>query len=92
MARRSSVKKGPVPHEISERGLYLERAQLAQQNSNIHHGEDVVVGQETAEDGNTKDILVKVGNKCPSCHKRVRGPNHANGIHHRGLVRKHNRR
>lgn len=73
---------GPVPHEIlTDRGVMLERAHLAQHDSNIHYGQSVVVNQ----DGAGNDIAVKIGQKCPVCQKRVRGLNHIEGDHHKGI-------
>lgn len=85
MTERS--KKGPVSVSISERGLQLERANQAQQSSNLHNGTMVVIGQ--TENGG--DIGVAVGSKCPICKKRVRGLHHASGMHHRGVVPRNSR-
>ncbi len=82
-------KNGPVPHKIlNDRGLRLERANLSRQPSNINHGKSIVVGQ----DGGGNDILAKIGSECPKCRKRIRGLNHAEGDHHKGIVPSHKRR
>jgi len=78
-----SKKKGPVPHKISARGLILEAAHNMQQGSNVHAGTSAVIGQ----DADGKDIRVKIGSRCPKCQRRVRSPNHAEGMHHRGTVK-----
>lgn len=81
---QKTTKKGAkVPHKVlSDRGLHLEKSQQALENSNIFHGRSVIVGQ----NDNGEDVVVKIGQECPKCHKRVRGPNHAEGTHHRGTV------
>ena len=81
-------KRGPIPRKVfSDRGLHLEKSSIAQQNSNIHHGEKVLIGQ----DAQGQPMFVKVGEECPKCRKRVRGLNHVNGDHHRGIVSRRNR-
>ena len=81
---QKNTKKGKrVTHKVlSDRGLHLEKALRASENSNILHGRSVIVGQ----NDNGEDVIVKIGQKCPKCHKRVRGPNHAEGTHHKGIV------
>lgn len=75
------AKREPIPQKvISERGMQLEQAHQRQQGSNINAGMEVVI---------TEDIRVKVGQRCPICKKRVRGLNHVNGNHHKGLVARH---
>lgn len=67
-----------IEHKVlSDRGVFLERAHQRQQSSNINAGMEVVVGE---------DVRVKIGQRCPVCNKRVRGPNHVNGTHHKGTV------
>lgn len=84
MANFNRTKKGPVPHKVlSDRGVFLEQAHDRQQCSSIGFGQKVVVGQ----NDNGEDIVVTQGQKCPSCRMRVRGPDHVNGMHHRGTVR-----
>jgi len=74
-------KEDSAPHTIiSERGMFLEQAHQRQQNSNVNTGMDVVI---------TEDIRVKIGQRCPTCKRRVRGLNHVNGAHHRGMVFRH---
>ena len=85
MARSVNVrKKGvSVPHKIlSDRGVRLEHAYQTGENSNINHGQTVVI--ERKEDGN--HVIVKIGSKCPKCKMRVRGLNHVEGNHHRGIT------
>jgi len=87
--KQKNTKKGPVPHQVlSDRGVHLEQAHHRQQGSNVHHGEPIVIGQ----DDEGKDIVVKVGQRCPVCQKRIRGLNHLEGAHHAGNVPKHSRR
>lgn len=72
-----------TPHKVlSDRGLNLERANQAQQNSNINSGKVIVVGE---------DVRVEIGQQCPVCKKRVRGLNHAEGAHHKGTVNRRTR-
>lgn len=86
--RGKQEKRGPVPHQVfTDRGLRLENANQSQQNTNINHGQSVVVDQDNDGD----DILVKIGNRCPKCGKRVRGLNHASGDYHKGTFRRHTR-
>lgn len=83
MARQKD--KNPVQHTVlSDRGVHLGQAHERQQNSNIRHGQPVVIGQN--DDG--ADIVVKIGQKCPVCNKRVRGVNHTGGDHHRKTVKR----
>ena len=80
--KKENEKHGSVPHEIlSDRGVRLEQAHQAQQNSNTNYNQRVIIGQ---LDDSGKDIRVPIGTKCPKCKKRVRGLNHANGAHHLG--------
>ncbi len=86
--RGKPEKHGPVPHKVfTDRGLTLERINQSQQNTNINYGQSVVVDQ----DSEGRDISVKIGSKCPKCRKRVRGLNHADGDHHKGIIPKHTR-
>jgi len=86
---KKNTKRGLVPHKVlSPRGEWLERANVARQNSNINNGAPIVIGQ----DDEGKDIVVKVGQRCPVCKKRIRGLNHLEGAHHTGNVPKHSRR
>ena len=41
-----------------------------------------------AEVGAGKAARVRVRPRCPDCGKRIRGPNHAEGAHHKGTVAK----
>jgi hypothetical protein len=92
MAKRSKSKnheQGPILHKVlSPRGEWLERANAASQNINIHNNTQIVIRQ----DDEGKDIVVKVGQRCPVCKKRIRGLNHLDGAHHAGNVPKHSRR
>ena len=86
---QKNEKRGPVPHKVlTDRGVYLEQRHTATQNSSIHHGKSAVIGQK--DDGS--DIVAKIGQKCPNCRFRVRGVNHAEGAHHRGMVHQGSRR
>ena len=81
--QKKNEKRGPVKHKVlSDRGVHLEQRNIAATNSSILHGLPAIVGQ----DAEGKDIMVKIGQKCPKCNMRVRGFNHANGDHHRGTV------
>ncbi len=85
MSNHEKKKGGTVPHKVlSDRGVFLEKAHQATASSSIHYGRSVVVCQNGCGD----DIIVKIGQRCPSCRRRVRGPNHVNGAHHRGVVPK----
>ncbi len=84
MVKKKFEKKIVLDKVLNDRGDYLRKAHQAQQESNVRSGQPVVMGQN--QDG--EDILVKIGSKCPTCRKRVRGPNHAEGMHHRGVVPK----
>ena len=76
--------KAPVVNKVlTERGLHLEKAHQAQQNSNVRTGQPVAI---------TDDIRVEIGQQCPVCNKRVRGPNHIEGDHHKGTVPKRSHR
>ena len=76
-------KRGSVPHKVlTDRGVHLEQANQRQQGSNIHTGKMADGGE---------GIRIQIGSRCPSCGKRVRGLNHVNGDHHRGIVKKHTR-
>ncbi len=82
---QKKTKKGPVPHKVlSDRGVHLEQMHQKQQDSNIRHGQPVVIGQ----NDNGDNVIVNIGQKCPKCKRSVRGPNHANGEHHLGIVPK----
>jgi hypothetical protein len=82
-SRRTKTKKGPVEHKVlSDRGVHLEQCSFRQQCSSIGFGRKITVGQ----DGNGDDIVVTQGQKCPKCRMKVRGPNHAEGHHHRGIA------
>lgn len=82
---QKNTKRGPVPHRVlSDRGVHLEQMHQKQQYSNIRHGQSVVIYQ----NDNGDNVIVKIGQKCPKCNKRVRGPNHAQGAHHLGTVKK----
>ena len=86
---KKNEKRGPVTHKVfSDRGLRLERASSASQCSSLNYGQSVIVGQKS--DG--QDVVVKIGHKCPTCRFRVRGFNHAEGAHHKGMVNKRSRR
>jgi hypothetical protein len=76
---------------ISERGMHLEAAHERQQNSNIHAGKMVVVGEIKNENGETEKIMTEIGSRCRLCGNRVRGLNHINGAYHKGNVPKHSR-
>lgn len=81
-------KKTSVPHKVlSDHGVRLEEAHKRQHCGSIGYGQKVVIGQNN--DGT--DIIVKQGQRCPDCRKRVRGPNHADGMHHKGIVPKNAR-
>ena len=83
-SNRRETKTGPVPHSVlSDRGVHLEQAHLRHENSDILDGVSVRI---------TDDITVKVVETCPVCKKKVRGINHAEGIHHRGVVKRRTRR
>lgn len=82
--KRKNAKKSPVPHNVlSDRGVHLEQAHQRHQGSNILAGTVVKISEK---------VSVKVGEICPVCKKKVRGIDHVNGIHHRGLVKRHTRR
>ncbi len=86
---KDSGKGKPVPHKIlSARGNHLIASQVASQCSSLSYGKSAVVGQ----NGDGEDIVVKIGQHCPKCRFRVRGMNHAEGAHHKGIVHKHSRR
>jgi len=94
MANRKDVQKGAVPHKVmSDRGVHLAQAHQRQYNANIRlqrsrlNTTQVVIGQ----DENGDDIRVEFGSICPKCKMRVRGPNHASGMHHRGVVPRQSR-
>ncbi len=81
--------KKPVPHKVlSDRGVLLENAHLNGQGTSVSRGQVAVIGEK--EDGSP--ITVDIGDRCPKCRKRVRGPNHAEGSHHNGTVKRHTRR
>ncbi len=83
------TKKGPVPHKIlSDRGVLLENAHLDGQGGSVNRGQSAVIGEK--EDGSP--ITVAIGDSCPKCRMKVRGPNHAQGSHHNGKVKRHTRR
>lgn len=90
MARRQESKKAPIPHKVfSDRGLRLEKAHKEQHNSNLNHDQTVVIDPD--KDGTGEPVIVKIGQRCPKCGKRVRGPNHVKGDHHLRRVPKHTR-
>lgn len=82
MTKKQSEKKLVLDKILSDRGEHLRQAHQAQQESNIHNDQPVVIGQN--KDG--EDIRIRIGSKCPTCRMRVRGPNHVEGAHHRGVV------
>lgn len=83
MANFNKNKKGPLEHKVlSDRGVHLEQTSLRQQCSSIGFGQKITVGQSD----NGDDIIVTQGQKCPKCKKRVRGVNHVDGYHHRGIA------
>ena len=78
----NTVNRGPVPHKIlSDRGIHLERCRIQAENSNLMHGMTAF----SFLDDNNQSIEVKIGQKCPICKNRVRGLNHENGDHHKGI-------
>ena len=82
MAKNMNKKKGPVQHVVlSDRGVHLEQASQRQHQGSLGFGQPIIVGTNT--DG--ENIIVNQGQKCPRCNKRVRGPNHAEGDHHKGI-------
>jgi len=66
-----------VPVWVSERGEHLSERHNANQKSNIHHKKQVII----EIDG--KDQVFTVGQICPICKHRIRGPLHCQGSHHR---------
>lgn len=79
----TTEKRGLVPHKVlSDYGVHLEKGHRMSQESNINHG--MPVFSFLNKEG--KSITIKVGDKCPICKKRVRGLNHENGDHHKGLA------
>lgn len=78
-------KKAKVPHKVlNDHGVHLEKAHNRQHCSSIGYGQKVVIGQNS----NGDDMFVTQGQCCPICRKRVRGPHHAEGMHHKGNVPK----
>lgn len=87
--QKDSGKGKPVPHKIlSDRGSRLIASHNASQCSSMNYGKGVVVGQ----NANEEDIVVKIGQPCSKCRFRVRGLNHAEGSHHKGIVHERSRR
>ena len=83
------TKKGPVPHKVlSDRGVLLENAHLSGQGNCLNRGQSAVIGEN--RDGGP--ITADIGDHCPKCGMKVRGLNHAQGIHHLGTVKRHSRR
>lgn len=81
---KSSTKGKTVPHKIlTERGEHLSKTHLASQGGSINRGQSIVI-----ENG----VVVQIGEQCPKCRKRVRGLNHTDGNHHRGVAVDHRRR
>lgn len=82
--QKTNEKHGPAVHNVlSDRGVHLAQAHQRQQNSNIRTGQLVIVGD---------NIRVEIGQRCPVCKKRVRGPNHVSGDHHRGIITRRSHR
>ena len=80
---RKNTKRGPLEHKVlSDRGVHLEQAHQRQGSSSLGFGQKIIIG----ENDNNEDIVVTQGQKCPKCKMRVRGPNHVDGTHHRGIV------
>lgn len=83
------TKKGPVQHKVlSDRGVLLENAHLQGQGICVNRGQSAVIGEK--EDGSP--MTVDIGDSCPKCRMKVRGPNHAEGDHHNGRVKVRSRR
>lgn len=81
-------KRGPVPHKIlSDRGVHLEQCRITSENSNLMHGMPAF----SFMDNSGKSVSVLIGQQCPVCKKRVRGLNHENGDHHKGIPTKRGR-
>lgn len=69
---------------LTPRGEWLVRSHQLSQGTSINHGQPV--GAIRKEDGT--DIVVHVGELCPTCNCRIRGLNHMNGDHHNKRVYK----
>lgn len=74
--------KASLGKVLTDRGVHLEHIHNSRQCSSMYYGQNAVVGQDAEGD----DIVVAIGSRCPKCHMRVRGFNHAEGHHHLGTV------
>lgn len=72
-------KKLIVKHELTERGKWLLDVTTKQQNRIANSPGCVDIDGQNC----------KIGTRCPVCNFRIRGPEHTNGAHHKGIVSKH---